>query len=41
MWDEIEPVEVKFVVGENMLRFLRAEEVRGLTINDRTLKPLK
>jgi hypothetical protein len=41
MWDETPPVEVSLVQGRNVLRFSRAEPVKGLTIRDFTLTPAK
>ena len=41
MWDESQPVEVNLIKGRNVLRFSRNEPVKGLTIKDFTLKPLK
>ena len=41
MWDKTQPVEVTLVKGRNVLRFSRNEPVKGLTIKDFTLKPLK
>ena len=41
MWDETPPVEVSLVKGRNVLRFSRTEPVKGLTIKDFTLTPLK
>jgi len=40
-WDKTQPVEVTLVKGRNVLRFSRDEPVKGLTIKDFTLKPLK
>ncbi len=41
MWGTTEPVEVSLVKGRNVLRFSREEPVKGLTIKDFTLTPLK
>jgi len=41
MWQETAPVEVTLVKGQNVLRFSRDEPVKGLTIKDFTLTPLK
>lgn len=42
MWDETQPVEVSLVKGKNVLRFSREHEgLKGVTIKDFTLKPLK
>ena len=41
MWDKTQPVEVTLAKGQNVLRFSRIEPVKGLTIKDFTLKPLK
>ena len=41
MWDKTQPVEVSLVKGRNVLRFSRNEPVKGLTIKDFTLKPVK
>ncbi len=41
MWDRTAPVEVALVVGKNVLRFSRTEPVKGLTIKDFTLSPVK
>jgi hypothetical protein len=41
MWDKTPPVEVPLVKGRNILRFSRAEPVKGLTIKDFTLTPVK
>jgi len=40
-WDKTEPVEVDLVKGRNVLRFSRQEPVKGLTIKDFTLTPVK
>jgi hypothetical protein len=41
MWDRTQPVEVSLVKGRNVLRFSRNEPVKGLTIKDFTLTPVK
>jgi len=41
MWDKTKPVEVSLVKGRNVLRFSRNEPVKGLTIKDFTLRPVK
>jgi len=41
MWETTQPVEVALVEGKNVLRFSREEPVKGLTIKDFTLEPLK
>jgi len=41
MWDTTQPVMVSLVKGRNVLRFSRSEPVKGLTIKDFTLKPVK
>jgi hypothetical protein len=41
MWDKTQPVEVSLVKGGNVLRFSRNDPVKGLTIKDFTLKPVK
>jgi len=41
MWEKTEPVEVSLVKGRNVLRFSRNEPVKGLTIKDFTLTPVK
>ncbi|MBM4032262.1 MAG: hypothetical protein FJ291_10795 [Planctomycetes bacterium] len=40
-WDKTPPVEVSLVKGKNVLRFSRTEPVKGLTIKDFTLTPVK
>jgi hypothetical protein len=40
-WEQTQPVEVSLVKGKNVLRFSRNEPVRGLTIKDFTLTPVK
>jgi hypothetical protein len=40
-WDKTQPVEVSLVKGRNVLRFSRNDPVKGLTIKDFTLKPVK
>jgi len=41
MWDKTQPVEVPLVKGRNVLRFSRNEPVKGLTIKEFTLSPVK
>jgi murein DD-endopeptidase MepM/ murein hydrolase activator NlpD len=41
MWDKTQPVMVSLVKGRNVLRFSRNEPVKGLTIKDFTLRPVK
>ena len=40
-WEQTRPVEVSLVKGKNVLRFTRNEPVRGLTIKEFTLIPVK
>ena len=41
MWEKTEPVVVTLVKGRNILRFSRDEPVKGLTIKEFKLKPVK
>ena len=42
MWDKSKPVEVTLVKGKNVLKFSREHErLKGLTIKDFTLRPVK
>ena len=41
MWDTTEPVEVPLSEGRNVLRFRRDGEVKGVTIKDFTLTPIR
>jgi hypothetical protein len=41
MWDKTQPVEVSLAKGPNVLRFSRIDPVKGLTIKDFTLRPVK
>ncbi len=41
MWDKTPAVEVTLTKGKNVLRFSRKEPVKGLTIKDFTLTPVK
>jgi len=41
MWDKTQPAEVSLVKGRNVLRFSRNEPVKGLTIKEFTLSPVK
>ena len=40
-WEQTQPVEIALVKGKNVLQFTRVEPVKGLTIKDFTLKPVK
>lgn len=40
-WEQTPPVEVTLAKGKNVLKFTRIEPVRGLTIKQFTLKPMK
>jgi hypothetical protein len=40
-WEQTRPVEVSLVKGRNVLRFTRIDPVKGMTIKDFTLKPVK
>jgi len=40
-WGNTKPVEVSLVKGRNVLRFSRNDPVKGLTIKDFTLRPVK
>jgi len=41
MWDQTKPVEISLTKGKNVLRFTRNDPVKGLTIKEFTLKPVK
>ncbi len=41
MWQETKPVEMALVKGKNVLRFTRPEPVKGMTIKEFTLTPVK
>lgn len=41
MWGKTQPVEVSLAKGKNVLRFSRTDPVKGLTIKDFTLTPVK
>ena len=41
MWNTTQPVEVSLVKGRNVLRFSRTEPVKGLTIKEFVLRPVK
>jgi len=41
MWEETQPVEVTLVKGRNVLTFSRKGQVKGLTIKEFTLRPVK
>jgi hypothetical protein len=40
-WENTKPVEVALAAGKNVLRFTRDEPVRGISIKDFTLTPVK
>jgi hypothetical protein len=40
-WEQTQPVEVTLVKGNNQLRFTRNDPVKGMSIKDFTLKPVK
>jgi hypothetical protein len=40
-WETTQPVEIKLAKGKNVLRFSREGDVKGVSIKDFTLKPLK
>jgi hypothetical protein len=41
-WEQTQPVEVSLVKGKNVLQFSRGgENIKGMTIKDFTLKPVK
>ena len=40
-WDKTPPVEISLTKGRNVLRFSRPEPVKGLTVKDFTLTPVK
>lgn len=40
-WERTPPVEITLVKGKNQLRFSRPDPVKGLTIKEFTLKPVK
>ncbi len=40
-WERTPPVEITLVKGQNQLRFSRTDPVKGLTIKEFTLKPVK
>jgi len=40
-WGTTQPVQVSLVKGRNVLRFSRKEPVKGLTIRDFTLRPVR
>jgi hypothetical protein len=40
MWDSTEPVLIELLKGENLLRFSREGDVKGVTIKDFTLTPV-
>jgi hypothetical protein len=40
-WEQTQPVEVLLAKGQNLLRFTRPEPVRGMTIKEFTLTPVK
>jgi hypothetical protein len=41
MWENSEPVEIELVKGSNVLRFNREGDVKGVSIRDFTLTPVK
>jgi hypothetical protein len=41
MWDKTQPVDISLVKGRNVLHFSRTEPVKGLTIKNFTLTPVK
>ncbi|MDT8389154.1 MAG: hypothetical protein RRC34_01430 [Lentisphaeria bacterium] len=41
MWEQTPPARLPLVKGRNVLRFTRAEPVKGMTIKDFTLTPVK
>lgn len=41
MWGSTEPVEIELVLGQNVLRFSREGEVKGVSIKDFTLTPVR
>ena len=41
MWETAEPVEVTLVKGRNVLRFSRTEPIKGVTIKEFTLTPVR
>lgn len=41
MWDKSQPVEIELTKGKNVLRFSREGDVKGVTIKDFTLSPVK
>ena len=40
-WETTEPVEIELVQGENVLRFSREGDVKGISIKDLTLRPVR
>ena len=40
-WEQTQPVQITLAKGKNSLRFTRTEPVKGLTIKDFTLTPVK
>lgn len=40
-WEQAPPVQIALAKGTNVLRFTRAEDVKGVSIKDFTLQPLK
>ena len=41
MWATTQPVQIPLVKGKNVFRFYREGEVKGVTIKDFTLTPVK
>ena len=41
LWQQTEPVVIELVKGKNLLRFSRQGSVKGITIKDFTLTPVK
>ena len=41
MWENSEPVEIELAEGSNVLRFNREGDVKGVSIRDFTLTPVK
>jgi hypothetical protein len=41
MWDKTQPVEIALLKGRNVLKFTRQGSVKGMTIKDFTLKPMR
>jgi hypothetical protein len=41
MWDKTKPIEIELAKGKNVLRFSREGDVKGITIKDFTLSPVR